>query len=228
MDEKILALIKELEQLYGSPVQISIERPKKTEQIMRVGNYQRLFFPADRQLYGSWKRRACEIFPIPTEDHEIKHDLSLLEGKYDSLYNLNKEIKKIERLELLCIHGLDFDQGLRNHLATKYEVKEKVVGIAHGGQADWYTVDGTEADLGDWKTKRPDLFKESVQYLESNKVPFWYHDLVATPHGIYISENNYFGTFGDNDVLRSYFGTNELETLTLTQKIAGIKLELLK
>jgi|SRR3989344_2208042 len=227
MDEDIYSVIRALEQQYGVPVQISVERPVETEQVLE-GDYQKVLFPTTKKIYGSLESRACEVQPLPTEVHEVKHDLDLLAGKYVSLRQLNNKINRIQKLEFLCLHGCDFDEGLRNHLATKYEVKEKVVGVGHGGQEDWYTVDGVEADLGDWKTKRPDLFQESVQYLESNNVSFRYHNLVATPNGIYISKKDSFGTFGDDDVLISYFGTNELETLTLTQKIADIKLELLK
>ncbi len=226
MKKKIYALIKALEQQYGVPVQVSVEKPKETEQVLERG-YQKIIFPTTRKIYGSLESRACEVLPLPTDVHEIKHDLDLVVGKYDSLRQLNRKINAIQRLSFLCIHGLDFDEGLRNHLATKYEVKEKVVGIAHGGEADWYTVDGVEADLGYWKKKRPDLFKESVRYLEDNKVQFWYHRLAATPHGVYISDNcgDYIG--GD-DVLEHYLGTNELESLALTQKIADVKLKFLK
>src|SRR3989344_6987888 len=227
MKKEIHPLIKALEQQYGVPVQISIERPKETEQVLER-DYKKVIFPLTKKVYRALEKRACEVQPLPTEVHEVKHDLNLIVGKYDSLRRLNKKLSKIKQLPFLCLHGCDFDEGLRDHLATKYEVKEKLVGIAHGGQEDWYTVDGVEADLGDWKTKRPDLFQESVQYLESNNVSFRYHNLVATPNGIYISKKDSFGTFGDDDVLISYFGTNELETLTLTQKIADIKLELLK
>ncbi|MEK6939506.1 MAG: hypothetical protein AABX31_02150 [Nanoarchaeota archaeon] len=165
--------------------------------------------------------------PLPTNVHEVKHDLDLVVGIYSSLRQLNNKINKVERWPFFCLHGCDFDEGLRNHLAAKYEVKEKLVGIAHGGEADWYTVDGVEADLGDWKKKRPDLFKESVRYLEDNKVPFWYHRLAATPYGVYIAED--FGDYiGGEDVLKHYFDSNELESLALTQKIADIKLEFLK
>ena len=226
MDEKLYALIKALEQQYGVPVQVSVERAKETEQVLERG-YRKIIFPTTRKTYGSLERRACEVSPLPTDVHEIKHDLDLLVGKYDSLRRLANKINKIKPLPFFCLHGCDFDEGLRNHLAAKYEVKEKVVGIAHGGEADWYLVDGTEADLGDWERKRPDLYNESCKYLEDNKVPFWYHRLVATPHGVYISEG--FGDYIDGaDVLEYYFGTNELESLELTQKIADIKLDLLK
>ncbi len=226
MDKKIRSLVKALEREYGCPVQVSVERPKETEQVLER-DYKHLFYPFEKKIYGAMEKRACEVLPLPTDVHEIKHDLNSLIGKYDSLGQLNHKIRKIQKLEFFCFHGLDFDEGLRSYLATKYEVKEKVVGIAHGGKADWYTVDGVEADLDDWKKKRPDLYKESVHYLESNNVPFWYHHLVATPHGVYISERGNFGTYGD-DVLIPYFGTNDLESVDLIKKIAEVKLELLK
>ena len=225
MDKKIYSLIKALEQQYGSPVQISVERPKETEQVLER-DYRKVFFPTIKNIYGSLEERACEVLPLPTDVHEVKHDLDLIVGEYDSLRQLNSKLKGIKQLHLLCLRGCYFDEGLRNHLATKYEVKEKIVGIAHGGEADWYSVDGTEADLGEWGRKRPDLYKESLHYLENNTIPFWYHDLVATPHGVYINKREFHGV--DGDVLEHYFGTNNLEALHLTQKIADIKLDLLK
>ena len=230
MNKKIRSLIKVLERQYGSPVQISVEKPKETKYVLKTGlstNSEReVLFPTTKEIYGSFDDRPCEVIPLPTESLEIKHDLELLVGGYNSLRQLNETIKNIPEVVDFCVHACDFDKGLRNHLAKKYSVQEKVVGIAHGGKADWYVVDGVEADLTEWKTKRPDLFKESAQYLETSKIPFRYHDLIAVPRGVYITKLNDFHYFEE---LADYVhGADECMSLLLKQKIADLKLDFLR
>src|SRR3989338_5322833 len=189
MDRKIRSLIKALERQYGFPVQIVVEEPKETICALKgdsISNRDETIFSTQRKVYGSLAERSCEILPLPTDDKEIKHDLELFQGKYDSVTALNDKIHEVEKLDHLCMNPLDFHQGLRQYLATKFKVEEKVISAAHGGIADWYVVDGTEADLGDWKRNRPDLYEESVNFLKNNNVPFRYHYLIAAPSGLYI------------------------------------------
>lgn len=224
MDKRIHSLIRALEREYGAPVQVSVERPKETEIILGgKGSY---LFPVERVFYGSFESRPCEVLALPTNDPKIEHDLALIIGKYSSLQNLNYDIDLIPPINSFCVHASDFDEGLRNHLATKYEVREAVVGIAHGGKADWYLVDGVEADLCAWQTERPDLFNESLQYLKNSNLAFrYYRDLDATPLGVYITKLHDFHYFEE---LEGYLGTDETHSLILKQKIADVKLELLQ
>jgi len=224
MNRKIRSLIKALEREYGTPVQISVEKPKETEVL--VCDLKGLpLLPAEKKRYGSFEERSCQVLALPTQDPETEHDLDLIIGKYDSLQKLNDTLYDLPQVTHFCVHGNEFHEGLRKHLTEKYTVQEAVVGIAHGGKADWYLVDGVEADLHDWRTKRPDLFQESVQYLKDNKIPFRHHDLRATPHGVYVTKLNDFHYFEE---LSDYIGTDEVQSLLLKQKIADIRLELLK
>ncbi|MDP3698439.1 MAG: hypothetical protein Q8R47_02535 [Nanoarchaeota archaeon] len=224
MDKKIRSLIKALERQYGSPVQISLERPKETEVIL-CDDKEHLLFPTERAFYGSFESRPCQVLALPTNDQEIQHDLNLIIGKYTSLKDLDSALHDIPEATSFCVHAMDFHEGLRNHLTEKYAVQKAVVGIAHGGKADWYVVDGVEADLHDWRSKRPDLFDESLRYLKNNNISFRYHDLTATPRGVYITKLNDFHYFEE---FKDYLGTEETHSLLLKQKIAEIKLELLK
>ena len=232
MDKKLYALITALEQQYGVPVQVSVERAKETECLLYTGfiegSEEKVFFSTNKEIYGSLETRACEVIPLPTDEPEIQHDVFLLVGRYGSIQQINEKIKTIDPIGLFCTLALgDFHGGLKQHLAQKYELNEKLAYYCHGSYVDWYTVDGVEAELDAWKKDRSDLFKESVKYLIDNKIPFRYNDLVATPCGIYIAERKINGFGGGDDVLEHYFGTNELESLNLTQKIADLKLELL-
>ena len=230
MNKKIRSLIKALEKEYGCQIQVSVERSKETRYVLETDlntrSERRVLFPVAKEVYGSFDDRSGEVIPLPTESLEIKHDLELLVGRYNSLRQLNEKIKNIPIVVDFCVHGCDFDKGLRNHLAKKYSVQEKVVGIAHGGKADWYVVDGVESGLTEWKAKRPDLFHESAQYLETSKIPFRYHNLIAVPRGVYITKINDFHYFEE---LADYVpGADECMSILLKQKIADIKLDLLK
>ena len=226
MKKEILELIKALEREYGCPVQISVEKPKETEIILFTGMYEgqepRYIFPFENNTYGALENRACEVLPLPTHDEEIRHDLGFLKGSYDSLKAVNEKIGELKELEHLCFNPSDFHEGLRQYLAEKYVVEEKVVSAAHGSKADWYTVDGVEADLGSWRKDRPDLYQASLFYLKNNNIPFKFHYLTATPSGIYID--------GGIEIveLDEFFDAEGIEAYSLTQKIADIKLEFLK
>jgi len=231
MNKKIHSLIKALERQYGSAVQISVEKPKETEAILYTGymkgTKKQFFYPTTKEVYGSLEERPCEVLPLSTNDSEIQHDLELICGKYDSVQQLNQKIRKIEELDFFCCFAVcEFHPGLLENLTQKYEVKEEEMHYAHGSNVEWYTVDGVKANLGDWKKGRPDLFAESVTYLKNNNINFRYNSFIAIPTGVYIDDSG--DLWGGHEILKEYFGTEELDGKNLTQKIADIKLELLK
>lgn len=234
MDKEIYAIIKALERQYHAPAQIVVERSKEAKNIIRtgitIGSEQHFYPPHDRIVYGALEDRRCEVVALPTDNPEIRHDVDQMVGIYHSIKDVNKKIKEIDWIDLFCaLSNCTFHDGLRQHLAQKYEIKEKLAYYAHGSYADWYTVDGVEAELSDWKETRPDLFQESVQYLKDNKIPFLYNaSLTATINGVYTSGHGDLVIL-EGEALEEFFTSEDvLEGITLTKKIADIKLELLK
>ncbi len=233
IDEDIYSVIRALERQYRTPAQIAVERVKEADYIVKtglsIGTEERLFTPHQRVVYGALADRRCEVAYLPTDNLEIEHDVVQLVGIYDSIKEVNKKITAIDNIELFCALAIgEFHEGLRRHLAGKYEIKEKPAYYAHGSYADWYTVDGVEAELSNWKENRPDLFQASVQYLKDNNIPFRYNSLIATISGLYIWKEGGLDAFED-EALEEFFEKEDgLEGVKLVEKIAQVKLEFLE
>lgn len=218
MDDKIHQLIMELEQSYGAPVQISVERSTEKERYMSINKKGAVIPQLSKQTYGMLEKRPCEVIPLPTDDAEIRHDQELIMGKYEhSVNQVNEKIKDIVVIDFFVSPVIQnrLDEGLLKHLEKKHALGETEFNQGHG-YCQWPTVDGVLADLKKWKTERPDLYRESISYLKEKKALFRYHQLTATLSGVYISE------YGDD------IYDFDLDKLLLLKKIADVKIDCFK
>jgi hypothetical protein len=194
-------LIREIEKLTGSAVQVTVERPDKVAEFsISDDEYLNsldgvITTLTKREVYGLLTNRSCEVVLIPTEDDEVRHDISIITGKYDSLVQLRKRIASIPNIWTM-LHPYtseDLHQGLLAYLKNQFKVEEGEHGIYHGGVVDWYFIDGSPLDIEDWKENKPALYNKALEFLKNNEVPFFFNHLNANFSGVYLEEYGFRG-----------------------------------
>lgn len=208
-------LIRKIEAEQGRKVQISIEEPLTEEKSVHLTRPGQIFnYEMRRNTYGSLQQRPCEVVALPKTNAEMKHDQALIEGKYSSIDEINKKIIDIERIDFFCYYRIEteLERDFLQHLKKRYTIEKKE--IIHGhDMLDWYFIDRSPINIGDWKEKRADLFREAVGFLKERKKKFRYHDLTATHSGVYVSETDFENINLDKQILKEKIAELKIDPL---------------